>query len=269
MGLFDLIRRPINTHTLRTTHTLASMATQPIFAENEDCKTNWDKTEADFSIKIGDNDKLQIQGKPVMERWETPYMHMLARAAACNGGKVLELGFGLAIAATEIEKSGVEEHWIVECNDDVFKNLEEWAKQQPSKVVPKHGLAENVCKELPENYFDGILYDTYPLTDGEWHTHHLDFIKDHCMRLLKPGGVLSFCNLTSWGELLKVDGADKRQKKFTDIEVMFKETQMTKLVEFGFEEKNCSWEILDIVPPKDCDYYDFHKMLAPKCFKSK
>merc|ERR1712156_595999 len=196
-------------------------------------------------------------------------MQMLARTAASRGGRVLELGFGLGIAASEIERVGVKEHWIVECNSGVFSTLLDWSVNQPAVVVPLQGLAEEVCPSLPENYFDGILYDTYPLTDGEWHTHHLDFIKDHCMRLLKPGGVLSFCNLTSWGELLKVEGADKRQKKFNDIEEMFKETQMTKLVEFGFEEKNCSWEILDIVPPKDCDYYDFHKMLAPKCFKSK
>ena len=55
------------------------MSTKAIFAKDEDCKESWNSIKADFSIKIGDNDKLQISGKPVMERWETPYMHMLAR----------------------------------------------------------------------------------------------------------------------------------------------------------------------------------------------
>ena len=33
-------------------------------------------------------------------------------------------------------------------------------------------------------------------------------------------------------------------------------------------EENISWELLEITPPADCDYYSFEKMIAPKCKKS-
>ena len=58
------------------------MAAETIFKSGENCKPSWEDAKANFNEA---DTHLEIMGKPVMERWETPFMHKLASIASSKG----------------------------------------------------------------------------------------------------------------------------------------------------------------------------------------
>jgi guanidinoacetate N-methyltransferase len=200
-------------------------------------RENW-KTE-DIYV---DDFRLEIAGHPVMERWEEPYMKRLAEIASMNGGKVLEVGFGLGIAASYIQENLVKEHHIIEANDQVFERMKFFAKSAKCHTVLHSGFWEDVSSKFENEFFDGILFDTYPITFEELHTARFSFFSE-AYRLLKVGGVFTHYS----GEL-----------DFTDEYISY-------LLQTGFS--NFSGELISVTPPKDCLYWNHYHIMAPTIIK--
>ena len=187
-------------------------------------------------------EKLEIFGRSVMEKWEEPYMKELANIVTSKGGNILEVGFGMGISARYIQEREIEEHIIIEGNADVFVKLEEFAQQAKHKVTPIFGLWQDVVDTLPNDSFDGILFDTAPITEDEVIVLRYSFF-EQAYRLLKKGGVFS--------------------QFMHEIEITPHYCQ--RLNEVGFF--NISSTLCSVNLPKDCLYWDKPVMLAPIIIK--
>lgn len=200
------------------------------------------------------DEKLTIEGHPVMERWETPYMGAFAALVTRNGGRILECGFGLGISANAIQSYSPEEHVIIEANEDVFARLIDFQKSAANQVTPVLGLACDELESFEDRSFDGIFYDTYPLNADEQHTHQFAFVSK-AYPLLKRGGILTCCNLTSTGIL---------KNRYDSWETLFAETQLPYLLEVGVPEGDIKGIIIfKVAPPTDCLYFQHNTAMIP------
>lgn len=201
-------------------------------------RENWIKVPAFFTKHT-----LRIAGHPVMEDWETGYMKKLAKIASSRGGKVLEVGYGMGISANAIQSQGIKNHYVIECHPDVVaksvKDFHDAIAKNTFHVLS--GFWEDITPLLADETFDGILFDTYPLSEEEIHSNHFWFFKE-AFRLLKPGGVLTY---------------------YSDEATNFSAKHLAKLKSARFKSENIGFEICKVNPPKDCEYWQAKTLLAP------
>lgn len=203
-------------------------------------KTDWKTAKADFS-----DNELRIFDQAVMEDWETPYMKELARIAVSKGGTILELGFGMGISAGFIQQHNIKKHIIIEANKEVAKKARQFAKKAKHKTEILEGFWEEVIDKISDESIDGILFDTFPLTEKEFDKIHFMFFP-FAYNKLKKGGIFTY---------------------YSDEVKNFSRTHLKKLQEAGFKLKNIKKKIVKVNPPRDCEYWKAKTMLAPVVIK--
>lgn len=199
-------------------------------------KNKWKKAGASFT-----KHDLKIFGYAVMEDWETPYMKDLADIACANGGIILELGFGMGISANFIQNNKIKKHIIIEANKEVANKARVFAKKALHKTEILEGFWEDVIEKIPDKSVDGILFDTYPLTEKEIYQNHFYFF-DVAYRKLKPGGIFTY---------------------YSDEIRKFGKVHLCKLQKAGFKKKNIKSKLTKVNPPKNCEYWKAKTILAP------
>lgn len=199
-------------------------------------KQDWKQARAIF-----DKHTLKIHGHPVMEDWETPYMKELAKIATSKGGTILELGYGMGISSRFIQQADIEKHIIIEANHEVAKKARKFAKNASHPTEVLEGFWEEILDQVPDGSIDGILFDTYPLSELEIHKNHFGFFRA-AFRELKEGGVFTY---------------------YSDEINSYTHNHLQKLVEAGFKKDNIKGKIIPMNPPSDCEYWKAKTMLAP------
>eukprot|EP01001_Neometanema_parovale_P009418 NODE_565_length_2312_cov_275.687072_g537_i0.p1 GENE.NODE_565_length_2312_cov_275.687072_g537_i0~~NODE_565_length_2312_cov_275.687072_g537_i0.p1 ORF type:complete len:545 (+),score=107.37 NODE_565_length_2312_cov_275.687072_g537_i0:473-2107(+) len=206
------------------------------------------------------DDHEEISDQPLMERWEKPYMEALADEAVGNGGVVLEVGFGLGLAAHRIQRhDNVTEHIIIESNPSVAQSLKAFAREH-SNVTPKIGKWQEVIKTLPKHSVDRIFYNAYADNKTELHIHQFLFAKE-AWEILKPGGTFVYCNLSSTDEL---------KNRFATWQELFQETQHPHLYVVGFRAADIKvfpFSPMTIKQRGHCEYFQHESAMIAKAVK--
>lgn len=129
----------------------------------------------------------------------------------------------------------------IKANKQVAAKAREFAERAIYSTVVLEGLWQDVINQVPDESIDGILFDSYPLTEAELYQNHFFFFRA-AHRKLRGEGALTY---------------------YSDEVGNFGKVYIKKLLEAGFKKENIKGKIVKVNPPKDCDYWKAKTILAP------
>lgn len=189
--------------------------------------------------------ELQIGGWQVMQSWERPLMDIMAREVTASKGDILEVGFGMGISARAIVDQGCRTYTVIEAHPGVAALAREWTSHLdiPANVI--EGLWQDVIPQLSlSTQFDGILFDTYPLSEAERSRNHVPFVPWAPLLLRNEGVFVYYSDETE----------EFRAEHLKLLLSNFDEVKLIKVSGLEF--------------PPDCEYWDSSHMIVPVARKT-
>ncbi|KAJ2958538.1 hypothetical protein NQZ79_g5891 [Umbelopsis isabellina] len=140
-------------------------------------------------LHYSDNKLMDENNDAVMMGWEAPLMVEHAKVMCPKEGlDVLNVGFGLGLIDTELQKYKPRNHYIIEAHPDVYAHMKELGWDKKEGVTICFGRWQDVLPTL-EQAFDGIFFDTY----GEFYDELRNF-HDAVPNILNSDGVYTWFN---------------------------------------------------------------------------
>jgi protein arginine N-methyltransferase 2 len=127
------------------------------------------------------------EGNAIMMSWERGIMRATAAALCSPGARVLNIGFGMGLIDTELQRRRPSSHHIVEPHPDVHAKMVRDGWLEKAGVTVHHDFWQNVITRLPR--FDCIYFDTWEDTVDQF--RHL---ARRLPKLLRAGGRFSWFN---------------------------------------------------------------------------
>ena len=94
----------------------------------------------------------------VMMDWEKEIMFEHAKAICKNGGDILEIGFGMGIAANYIHSFNISSYTIMEIHPQILTKLYKWSEDKKNVTIIEGDWYQNLDKLKK---YDGIFFDTF------------------------------------------------------------------------------------------------------------